>query len=400
MYNLNRASQISFPGEDILQRARIFSYDFLRQREARGMLHDKWIIVKDLAAEVQYTLDFPWYASLPRVEARIYLDQYGGNDDVWIGKTFYRMPLVNNNVYHELARNDFNRCQVVHQLECHGLHMWSLENGLEIFGVTPEDILRAYFLAAACTFEPYRAAERLAWARAILLANTISEHFHNNLHDKKRLECFVHCLFEETDVLWKERNLKDAIITKALSQLIDLMAREAQPVHGGQNYTHNLLRLAWTQWMMQKIDKEKEKYSKSNVKGPRHMVHDGQTCLLLFQIIEICAGRIGESSSMINNKDNDHFIQLCCSVCDYINHKVLLSQDTESNEAALKCIDKEIDWAMQELAQCLLLRSDECMRNRMTKQTLWNIVRSSYYATHCPSYMMDRHVSKVIFEPV
>jgi hypothetical protein len=52
MYNLNKASQIGFQGEDILDRARIFSYEFLRQREAQGMLHDKWIIAKDLAGEV------------------------------------------------------------------------------------------------------------------------------------------------------------------------------------------------------------------------------------------------------------------------------------------------------------------------------------------------------------
>jgi ent-copalyl diphosphate synthase len=27
---------------------------------------------------------------LPRVEARVYLEQYGGEDDIWIGKTLYR----------------------------------------------------------------------------------------------------------------------------------------------------------------------------------------------------------------------------------------------------------------------------------------------------------------------
>lgn len=52
MYNLNRASQISFPGEDILHRAGTFSYVFLRQREAEGALRDKWIISKDLPGEV------------------------------------------------------------------------------------------------------------------------------------------------------------------------------------------------------------------------------------------------------------------------------------------------------------------------------------------------------------
>lgn len=36
---------------------------------------------------------------------------------------FVRMPLVNNDVYLELARMDFNHCQVLHQLECHELQM-------------------------------------------------------------------------------------------------------------------------------------------------------------------------------------------------------------------------------------------------------------------------------------
>lgn len=40
--------------------------------------------------QVGYALDVPWYASLPRVETRFYLDQYGGADDVWIGKTLFR----------------------------------------------------------------------------------------------------------------------------------------------------------------------------------------------------------------------------------------------------------------------------------------------------------------------
>lgn len=52
MYNLNRASQISFPSEDILHRAGAFSYEFLRQKEAEGALRDKWIISKDLPGEV------------------------------------------------------------------------------------------------------------------------------------------------------------------------------------------------------------------------------------------------------------------------------------------------------------------------------------------------------------
>ncbi|KAF5462631.1 hypothetical protein F2P56_018620 [Juglans regia] len=90
MLNLYRASQVLFPGEKILEDAKQFSSNFLRERQAANQLFDKWIIMKDLSGEVGYALQFPWYASLPRVETRFYLEQYGGQDDVWIGKTLYR----------------------------------------------------------------------------------------------------------------------------------------------------------------------------------------------------------------------------------------------------------------------------------------------------------------------
>lgn len=52
LYNLNRASQIAFPGEEILRRAKSYSYKFLREKQHCGQLLDKWIITKDLPGEV------------------------------------------------------------------------------------------------------------------------------------------------------------------------------------------------------------------------------------------------------------------------------------------------------------------------------------------------------------
>uniref|UniRef100_A0A0D9VES7 ent-copalyl diphosphate synthase n=1 Tax=Leersia perrieri TaxID=77586 RepID=A0A0D9VES7_9ORYZ len=403
MYNLNRASQISFPGEEILQRARIFSYEFLREREAQGALHDKWIISKDLPGEVQYTLDFPWYASLPRVEARTYLDQYGGNNDVWIGKTLYRMPLVNNTAYLELAKQDFNRCQALHQQELHGLQKWFMESDLEAFGVAPEDVLRAYYLAAACIFEPTRATERLAWARVSVLSNIISRHFYSDMSSMKRMERFMcSSLYEENgNVLWLEGYAKDEILARALCQVIDLLAQEAPPVREGPKCIHNLIKCAWIEWMMQHINMKDDGYGKCRVIHPGSCtIHNKETCLLIAQIIEICAGRIGEAASMINETEGAWFIQLASSISDSLHHKNLLSQDTKKNETKIIQIDKEIELDMQELAQYLLPRSDDKRTNNKTKQTFLNIVKSCYYAANCAPHMLDRHISEVIFEHV
>ncbi|XBI56219.1 hypothetical protein VPH35_037856 [Triticum aestivum] len=145
MYNTYRASQLMFPGDDdVLARAGCYCRAFLKQRHASNKLYDKWIITKDLLGEVEYTLDFPWKASLPRIETRMYLDQYGGSTDVWIAKVLYR---------------------------------WYFRNRLQRYGGTPKSALTTYFLAAANIFEPSRASERLAWARMAVLAEAVTSHY-------------------------------------------------------------------------------------------------------------------------------------------------------------------------------------------------------------------------------
>lgn len=57
------------------------------------------------------SIDYVAY-SLVKLERLFYLY-------VWVA--FGRMPLVNNDIYLELAKMDFNRCQALHQLECSGL---------------------------------------------------------------------------------------------------------------------------------------------------------------------------------------------------------------------------------------------------------------------------------------
>ena len=52
MFNLYRASQVLFPGEKLLEDAKEYSFEFLREKQAANELLDKWIITKDLPGEV------------------------------------------------------------------------------------------------------------------------------------------------------------------------------------------------------------------------------------------------------------------------------------------------------------------------------------------------------------
>lgn len=56
----------------------------------------------------------------------MYLEQYGGSRDVWIGKVLYRMNMVSNDMYLEVAKADFSNFQRLCRLEWHGLKRYLL----------------------------------------------------------------------------------------------------------------------------------------------------------------------------------------------------------------------------------------------------------------------------------
>eukprot|EP01018_Ginkgo_biloba_P040752 Gb_31182 [translate_table: standard] len=65
---------------------------------------------------VEYALKYPWHRSMPRLEERSYIEHFGSND-VWMGKTVYKMLYVSNKKYLELAKLDFNMVQALHKKE-------------------------------------------------------------------------------------------------------------------------------------------------------------------------------------------------------------------------------------------------------------------------------------------
>ena len=52
IYNLYRAAQLRFPGEEILEEASKFAYNFLQQKIANHQLQEKWVIYHHFIDEV------------------------------------------------------------------------------------------------------------------------------------------------------------------------------------------------------------------------------------------------------------------------------------------------------------------------------------------------------------
>ncbi|KAH7428774.1 hypothetical protein KP509_09G016800 [Ceratopteris richardii] len=188
MYNLYRASQIMFPGESVLEEAKSFSRSFLLKRKSENRIQDKWILSKGLKDEVNYALNNNWYESLPKIETRNYIDQYGV-EDVWIGKSLYRMFLVNNDAFRNLAIENYNFCQSCHKREFSQLLRWYGIQRFQSLNFVPASAINTFFLISATLFEPKYSDARTVSTMCSILATTLKGLFHSviPLEDLKQL---------------------------------------------------------------------------------------------------------------------------------------------------------------------------------------------------------------------
>nr|AYN70609.1 ent-copalyl diphosphate synthase [Paeonia suffruticosa] len=396
MYNLYRASQLAFPGERILEDAKNFSFNFLREKQANNELVDKWIITKDLPGEVGYALDVPWNASLPRLEARFYIEQYGGADDVWIGKTLYRMPYVNNDIYLELAKLDYNKCQTQHQLEWNTIQEWYTKFSLGDLGITRNALLLSYFVAATNIFEPERSKERLAWAKTAILMEVVTSYFDKEGTSKEMKIAFLHEFknnINTRDYVFNKIGRSDPnniecgeLLLGALFGALNDLSFDALLVNC-RDIRHHLY-YVWETWLHITLH---------SIEGDKH---HGEAALLV-HTINLSVGRWLSDDILVTHPHYQRLFELVDSVCNQIaylqKNKVYDSgiYDTIKNRVTTPLIELY----MQELAQLVLKKPlDDIDAN--IKQTFLGVAKSFYYIANCNSKTINFHITKVLFERV
>ncbi|KAL5135031.1 Ent-copalyl diphosphate synthase, chloroplastic [Glycine soja] len=385
MFNLYRATQIMFPGERILEHGKHFSAKFLKEKRAANELVDKWIIMKNLAEEVAYALDVPWYASLPRVETRFYIDQYGGESDVWIGKTLYRMAYVNNNNYLELAKLDYNNCQALHLIEWGRIQKWYSESRLEEFGMNRRTLLLAYFVAAASIFEPEKSRVRLAWAQTSVLLETITSYVSDAEMRKAFMKKFSDCLNRrDYSIGWRlNRNRTGHGLAETLVATIDQISWDILVSHGheiGYDMHRN-----WEKWLSS-WHREGDK-----CKGQAE---------LLAQTINLCGGH-WISEDQVSDPLYQSLLQLTNNLCNKLRchqkDKELESSNSGTNVNSM--ITQEEESKMQELVQLVHQKSPTGIDFNI-KNTFLTVAKSFYYTAFCDSRTVNFHIAKVLFDEV
>ncbi|CAI0382231.1 unnamed protein product, partial [Linum tenue] len=404
LFNLYRASQVLFPGEEILENAKEYAYKFLREKQASNELLDKWIITKDLPGEVGYALDVPFYASLPRVESRFFIEQYGGEEDVWIGKTLYRMPLVNNNEYLELAKIDYNDCQAMHRMEWDNLQKWYEECGVGKYGVSKRSLLHGYYLAAATVFEQDRSEERLAWAKTTVLLDAVESYFHVNDSNDQRA-AFVHEFTHGIGVrglvngrynvvsnirqMRSSEDRKRQDLVKLVLSTLNHISLDALVAHG-RDIGHSL-RHSWEEWLV--------KWEEEGDRG----VGEAE---LLVKTLSLAAGHLNSQEFLAGNDNPQHqkLAEITNRVCQQLTHfchtKMLYcKQEGENSSSSLPTTTPEIESGMQELVR-MVTQNDEGIKSGQMKQRFLDVARTFYYTAVVDPGTINHHIAKVLFERV
>ncbi|CAN0908639.1 (-)-kolavenyl diphosphate synthase TPS10, chloroplastic [Linum grandiflorum] len=374
LFNVYRASQMLFPGEEILENSKQGAYKLLRKKQASNELFDKWIITKDLPGEVGYALDVPFYASLPRLESRFFIEHYGGDEDVWIGKTLYRMYFVNNNEYLELAKIDYNDCQVLHRMEWDNLQKWYEEHGMREFGLTEERLLLRYYLAAATVFEQNRSEERMAWAKTAALLEVIRSFFNNN-NSKDQRAAFVH--------EFTHHDINGVMVSgeKTRQDLVRLIAETLDSISlvQGRNIGR-ALQSSWEEWLL-KWEEEGD-------------ISVGEAELVV-NTISLTAN----SGLKYSEEDGPLFRQLA-----NLTNKVCHQLAHFRNTGCLKTTNPEIETGMQQLVRIVTqptaAGNEEEEAIRQSKQTFLDVAKTFYYTAICGLSTIEHHISKVLFQTV
>nr|A0A2K9RG07.1 RecName: Full=Kolavenyl diphosphate synthase TPS5, chloroplastic; AltName: Full=Terpene synthase 5; Short=VacTPS5; Flags: Precursor [Vitex agnus-castus]AUT77124.1 kolavenyl diphosphate synthase [Vitex agnus-castus] len=379
MYNIFRASQVLFPGDHILADARKYSAKFLHQKRVNEAIVDKWIITKDLPGEVGYALDVPFYASLPRLEARFFLEHYGGDDDVWIGKTLYRMLYVNCDTYLELAKLDYNVCQAVHQHEWTNIRRWYKDCSVGEFRLAERSLLRAYYIAASTVFEPERSGERLAWAKTAILLETILS---QKLHSEEKHTVVDEFKHGSISISGNGRRHQTRIsLAETLIYTVNQLSSDIKQAHGRD--IHQQLHHAWQKWL-------------TTWEG-RGNLGEAEAELLV-RTLHLSSGL---DESWFSHPKYQQLLEVTSKVC----HQLRLFQNRKMHDPKGCTIDLvtgttfQIEAGMQELVKLVFTKSSEDL-DAHTKQSFFAIARSFYYTAYCDPEAIESHVDKVLFDKV
>eukprot|EP01018_Ginkgo_biloba_P025693 Gb_11595 [translate_table: standard] len=410
MLNLFRVSLLAFPGEKVMDEAKLFAANFLKQLVAKADLD---VSSANLLQEVKYALEYTWHNNLPGFEARSFIDAYAGQSTA-IGNQYQLKCL-------ELAKLEFNMLQSLHQKEMQLVSRWWTESVLAELTFARHRHVEYYFWAAAATPEPGFSTYRIALAKIATLATVVDDIYdtYGTLDELK--------LFTEAVRRWDLSMMECLpeymrICFRELYQTVNELACQAQKTQGREML--NYIRRAWeiyigaylqeAEWIAAQHVPTWEEYIENgiNSSGLRTLTLH---CILLLnepltdnilrevdmpskfhRLVQLTARLRGDARTFKVEKARG---EVASSIACYMKDNPGCTE-----EDALKHIEDLYDHSFKEL-NWEFLKPDEANNDSLceTKKHAFNLARGlQFFYTHGDglSVSSTRHISTILIEPI
>ncbi|XAR66426.1 Alpha-farnesene synthase, partial [Bertholletia excelsa] len=177
LYNVYRATDLMFSGEDELEEARSFSLKLLEKSLKLTRINDNLVVFANFHRMIDHELNVPWISRLDHLDHRMWIEE-NQVDTLWIAKaTFYRISCLQNHKLIQLAVENFEFRQSIYQNELEELKRWSKDLGLSEMGFGREKTTYCYYAVASSTSLPHDSIARLIVAKSAILVTVADDFF-------------------------------------------------------------------------------------------------------------------------------------------------------------------------------------------------------------------------------
>ncbi|CAL8140048.1 unnamed protein product [Prunus armeniaca] len=218
MYNVYRATDVTFTGENQLKDARAFSRRILEKETMKDCMNlVRPISMTNLQGQIKHELSIPWLARLDHLEHRRCIEREESLGPGTANALSYRLSSQSNATLLQLAIENYTLRQSIFRNELKELERWSKEMGLADMGFARQKTTYCHFAVASTASNSSLSDVRLAVVKSAILV-TVADDFFDREGSTDELEALANAVNR-----WEPKGLTGhgKTIFNALKDLVD-----------------------------------------------------------------------------------------------------------------------------------------------------------------------------------
>ncbi|KAM1411358.1 hypothetical protein COP1_024060 [Malus domestica] len=248
MYNVYRATDVTFTGESELEDVKEFSKRILEKetiKDSKNLVGPS--SMNGLQDQITHEISIPWLARLDHLEHRKFIETKLEPVGPWIGKRLSCRLCQSNAMLLQLAIENYTLRQSIFRNELKELERWSKDIGLVDMGFARQKTAYCYFAVASTASHSSLSYVRSALVKAAVLVTVADDFF-----DKEGLMNELEALANAVE-RWQEKGLEGhgKAIFKSLKDFVDDISWQFFKQNGYdiKSYLQDLWHQAFVSWL-------------------------------------------------------------------------------------------------------------------------------------------------------